>query len=87
MSANEYMVWVKQQAEGLPDVVRVEHHDMGSITTCSYAQCASTWEQAAMDVLPCPKALIPDKQWQNEILEDFGILVEVCWCSVLMLSM
>eukprot|EP01038_Epipyxis_sp_PR26KG_P012487 gene12487-16753_t len=68
MSAEEYLSWVRYQANALPAVVRATIDQ----TKTSYRQ--SKYMPEIEDIAPCPIEYQPTEEWQREILYAFSEL-------------
>lgn len=69
LTAEEYLSWVRYQAEQLPDVVRVELDNLDSLSK------KQTKYMPEIEQIPvCPEILLPNTEWETEVLSSFSEL-------------
>ena len=68
MSADEYLSWVRHQADQLPGITRAD------IDISAY-NVNQTKYMPSIDPIPtCPSDLLPSSQWENNLLHEFSEL-------------
>jgi hypothetical protein len=75
MTAEQYMAWVRSEADALPAVVRV-HRDP---TLEAFGRAQQTAYMPAVGAIPaCPDEFLPCPAWANDICFAFSQLRAVC---------
>ena len=73
MTAEQYMSWVRHQAQQLPAVVRATNLDTASLTSNQ-----TKYMPAIPSVATCPSAYLPTEEWENHTLAAFSDMRYVC---------
>lgn len=68
MSAEEYISWVRDQAESLPDVTRVD------IDLSTFSTNRTNYIPVVDDACLCSEKLLPSEEWENDCVKDFSDL-------------
>ena len=68
MTAEQYLSWVRYQANELPDVFTAE------VDSSLYTGRQTKYMPEIEEVLPCPEHLLPSVEWERDVISAFSEL-------------
>jgi hypothetical protein len=66
LSAEEFLLYVRYEAEQCPGVVRAE------VDSAQYRGCQTEYMPKVVDIPTCPEMFLPSAEWGNEVVETFS---------------
>ena len=66
LSAEEFLLYVRYEAEQCPDVVRAQ------LDSTQFEGCQTEYMPRVTDIPTCHEMFLPSVEWENEVIETFS---------------